>query len=251
MSQQASVGGPRGPRVRSLRPPSMEYAPRHRKGKGREAPSFTARFLRLNEQADLTCQPKLLIFRVLRDEGMIGHHSSVVMELLEASNVSNSRIERMTTKSKNERSQSVATGESPHVGHHKSKLKYVEGSNFDAWNSTSQIRRLVQDRTAIIRMRKRTHKLQSAGLSFCRQCRRGWGTNQTGKSTPCSWICTGRNAAERERGAGNCAALKRCQTVGVECMGDLRQEHQRATGMRSSTVAIRQRQMRDVGRFRP
>jgi hypothetical protein len=77
-----------------------------------------------------------------------------------------------------------------------------------------------------------------------------WDADQIEKSTPCSWICTGPNVAEREHGAGSRASPQRWQTVGAECVVAPRREHQRAIGMRSSTVAMRQRQVRDGGRFR-
>ena len=78
----------------------------------------------------------------------------------------------------------------------------------------------------------------------------GWGADQIGESTPCTWICTGPNVAEREHGAGSCASLPRWLTVDAECTGGLRREHQRAIGMHSRTVAIRQRKLRDGERFR-
>ena len=70
------------------------------------------------------------------------------------------------------------------------------------------------------------------------------------ESTPCSWICTGRNVAERERGTGSRANRRRWQTVGAECTVVPHRGHQRAIGMHSSTVATQQRQLRDGGRFR-
>ena len=66
MSQQASVGQPRGPRgsllpFDGIRPPPSEGL------RAVKSPSFTARFFHLIEQAGPTGQSKLLIFRVLRD----------------------------------------------------------------------------------------------------------------------------------------------------------------------------------------
>lgn len=86
--------------------------------------------------------------------------------------------------------------------------------------------------------------------SHCWPCGGGRDADQIGESTPCTWTCTGRNVAERKHGAGSRASRRRCRTVDAGCMGDLRQERQRAIGMQSSTAAIRQRLMRDAGRFR-
>ena len=77
----------------------------------------------------------------------------------------------------------------------------------------------------------------------------GWDAEQFGESTPCNYTCTGRNVAEREHGAGSRASHQRWQTVDAECTAGPRRGHQREIGMRSSTVAIPQRQLRDGGRF--
>jgi hypothetical protein len=50
----------------------------------------------------------------------------------------------------------------------------------------------------------------------------GWDANENGESTPCSWICAGRNVAEREHGAGSRANRRRWQTVDAECTADHR-----------------------------
>jgi hypothetical protein len=66
----------------------------------------------------------------------------------------------------------------------------------------------------------------------------GRDTHQIGESTPCTWICTGRNVAERERGAASRASRRRWQTVDAECTAAPHREHQRVTEMRSSMVAF-------------
>ncbi len=98
---------------------------------------------------------------------------------------------------------------------------------------------------------RRTCSRPRRRTSHCWQRGGGWDANENGESTPCNYTCTGPNVAERERGAGSRAGSQRWRTVGAACMGDLRQEHRRAIGMHSSTVAIRQTQLRDVVRFRP
>jgi hypothetical protein len=86
--------------------------------------------------------------------------------------------------------------------------------------------------------------------SHCWKCGGGWDTNENGESTPCTWICTGRNAAGRGRGAGSRANRQQWRTVGAECTVVPHQEHRGATAMHSSTVAIQVRPSRAAVNWR-
>jgi hypothetical protein len=74
--------------------------------------------------------------------------------------------------------------------------------------------------------------------------------DQIGESTPCTWICTGRNVAEHELGVRSRASRQPWQTVGAECMAARHRERRKAIEMRSSTVATPRRRLPDVARFR-
>jgi hypothetical protein len=76
-------------------------------------------------------------------------------------------------------------------------------------------------------------------------------TDRTIESTPCSWICTGRNVAERERGARNRASRQRWQTVGVECTGVPHRGHRRAIDTPTSMDATRRTRLLNAARFLP
>jgi hypothetical protein len=65
---------------------------------------------------------------------------------------------------------------------------------------------------------------------------------------PCSWICTGRNVAERRHGAGSRASRQRWQTVDAECTVVPHREHRRAIRMHSSMVVFRRKQLGGAAR---
>jgi hypothetical protein len=235
------------------------------------------------------------------------------------------------------------TSKQPPVKTHKldstnPKLKYIGGSNFDAWNNILANQALCSGRYGKNPDAERTHKQQSAPLSFlagiepkdelegmlaaqllashnaAMECYRramiseqtfegrkenlsqanklsrthatllealnrhrgkgqqkvtvehvhvhdggqaivgniegGWGANKIGESTPCTWICTGRNVAERERGAGSRVSHQPWLMVGAECMAVLLRVHRRAIGTHSSTGAILRRQLRTGDSYR-
>jgi hypothetical protein len=68
---------------------------------------------------------------------------------------------------------------------------------------------------------------------------------------PCTWICTGRNVAEREHGAGSRAGRQGWRMVGVGCMVARLREHRGETNTPASTDVIQQRLSPNDARFRP
>src|SRR5882757_4258695 len=66
--------------------------------------------------------------------------------------------------------------------------------------------------------------------------------DQFGESTPCTWICTGPNVAEHERGAGSFASRRQWQTVGAVCTVGHRRARRWVIGMRSSMDIVRYNQ---------
>ena len=85
MASRLRSEGRASPKARSSGYLSMELRPPPSEGKGGEAPQLHRPLSSLDRAANRLVQT--LIFQVLRDQGMVDHHSSVT-DLLEASSVS-------------------------------------------------------------------------------------------------------------------------------------------------------------------
>jgi hypothetical protein len=97
---------------------------------------------------------------------------------------------------------------------------------------------------------RRTRPRPRGRPSHRRQCGEGRDAGQIGESTPCSWICTGRNVAERRPEGAALANHQRWLTVAAGCMADRHREPPRETKTLSVMGATRRKPPRDGGRFR-